>query len=139
MATRMRFQENIGLSADHNQFGQALAQSGSKYGAPVVREGLFTRSLYVDAFGIQSSMRRSDPLTLDLSYSRAMMSFQLFHPDPKDILIVGLGGRSLSKYCFHKLPSSRTTTVEIDDRVISLREWFSHRSQKDSKSCMPTR
>jgi spermidine synthase len=37
---------------------------------------------------------------------------------------VGLGGGSLSKYCFHKFPSARVTTVEIDARVIALREWF---------------
>ncbi len=53
-----------------------------------------------------------------------MMSFQLFQRDPKDILIVGLGGGSLSKYCFHKFPSARVTTVEIDERVIALRECF---------------
>jgi spermidine synthase len=69
-------------------------------------------------------MRRNDPLELDLSYTRAMMSFQLFQHDPKDILIVGLGGGSLSKYCFHKFPLARVTTIEIDERVIALREHF---------------
>jgi spermidine synthase len=113
------------LPADHNQFRHALAQRwGKTYGTPVVQEGLRTRSLHFDAFGIQSSMRRSDPLELHLSYTRAMMSFQLFRPDPKDILIVGLGGGSLSKYCFHKFASARVTTVEIDERVIALRERF---------------
>jgi spermidine synthase len=113
------------LSADHNQFRRALAERwGKTLGEPVVREGRRTRSLCFDAFGIQSSMRRSDPLELDLPYTRAMMSFQLFHSNPRDILIVGLGGGSLSKYCFHKFPSARVTTVEIDERVIALREWF---------------
>jgi spermidine synthase len=113
------------LSADHNQFRRALAERwGKTLGEPVIHEGLRTRSLCFDALGIQSSMRRSDPLELDLSYTRAMMSFQLFHPNPKDILIVGLGGGSLSKYCFHKFPSARVTTVEIDNRVIALREQF---------------
>ncbi|MCX4174164.1 MULTISPECIES: fused MFS/spermidine synthase [Paraburkholderia] len=116
----------MGLSADHNnQLRHALAEHwGKTFGKPVVREGLRTRSLCFDAFGIQSSMRKSAPLELDLSYTRAMMSFQLFRPDPRDILIVGLGGGSLSKYCFHKFPSTRVTTVEIDGRVIALREWF---------------
>ena len=113
------------MSADHNQFRRALGQRwGKTFGEPVIREGRRTRSLCFDALGIQSSMRRSDPLELDLPYTRAMMSFQLFRPDPKDILIVGLGGGSLSKYCFHKFPSARVTTVEIDARVIALREWF---------------
>lgn len=113
------------MSADHNQLRSALAERwGKTVGEPVIREGRRTRSLCFDALGIQSSMRRSDPLELDLSYTRAMMSFQLFRPDPRDILIVGLGGGSLSKYCFHKFPSARVTTVEIDARVIALREWF---------------
>jgi len=113
------------LSADRNQLRRALAERlGKTFGEPVIREGLRTRSLSFDALGIQSSMRRSDPLELDLSYTRAMMSFQLFRPDPRDILIVGLGGGSLSKYCFHKFPSARVTTVEIDGRVIALREQF---------------
>ncbi|HYS63639.1 MAG TPA: fused MFS/spermidine synthase [Paraburkholderia sp.] len=113
------------MSADRNQLRRALAERlGKTFGEPVIREGLRTRSLSFDALGIQSSMRRSDPLELDLSYTRAMMSFQLFRPDPRDILIVGLGGGSLSKYCFHKFPSARVTTVEIDGRVIALREQF---------------
>ncbi len=113
------------MSADHNQFRQALAgRWGKTPGKPEVREGLRTLSLCFDVFDIQSSMRTSDPLELDLSYTRAMMSFQLFHPDPSDILIVGLGGGSLSKYCFHKFPLARVTTVEIDERVIALRECF---------------
>jgi spermidine synthase len=113
------------LSADYNQFGQALAgRWGNTSGKPVVREGRRTRSLCFDALDIQSSMRTSDPLELDLSYTRAMMSFQLFQPTPRDILIVGLGGGSLSKYCFLKFPLARVTTVEIDERVIALRECF---------------
>jgi spermidine synthase len=94
------------LSADHNQLRSALAaRSGKTVGASVIREGLRTRSLCFDAPGIQSSMRSSDPLELDLPYTRAMMSFQLFHPAPRDILIVGLGGR---------YASSHTLTVEQD-------------------------
>jgi len=52
------------------------------------------------------------------------MLFLLFHPCPKDIWIVGLGGGSLSKYCFHNLSASRITTIEIDERVIALRDQF---------------
>ena len=113
------------MPADYNQFGHALAElCGTPVGKPVVRDGLRTRTLRFDAFGIQSSMRRHAPFELDLPYTRAMMTFGLFRRDPKDILIVGLGGGSLSKYCFHKFPSARVTTVEIDASVIALREQF---------------
>ncbi|ABE36105.1 spermine/spermidine synthase family protein [Paraburkholderia xenovorans LB400] len=113
------------MSADHNAFRRALTERwGKAFGEPVIHEDPRTRSLCFGAPGVQSSMRTSDPLELDLPYTRAMMSFQLFCPDPKDILIVGLGGGSLSKYCFHKFPSARVTTVEIDERVIALRDAF---------------
>ena len=113
------------MPADYNQFRHALAELCRKpFGKPVVRDGRRTRTLRFDAFGVQSSMRRNDPFELDLPYTRAMMSFGLFHHDPRDILIVGLGGGSLSKYCFHRFPSARVTTIEIDESVIALREQF---------------
>lgn len=113
------------MPPEYNQFRNALAVlCGKPFGKPVVCDGVRTRSLRFDAFGIQSSMRKGDPFELELAYTRAMMIFQLFHPAPRDILIVGLGGGSLSKYCFHRFPSARVTTVEIDERVIALREQF---------------
>jgi spermidine synthase len=53
-----------------------------------------------------------------------MMGFLLFQPAPREILIVGLGGGSLSKYCYHELPDCRVTTVEINADVIALRDAF---------------
>ena len=58
---------------------------------PAVYEEQHIRSLQFDPFAVQSSMRKGAPFELDLSYTRAMMAFQLFRSDPKDILIVGLG------------------------------------------------
>ncbi len=73
---------------------------------------------------IQSKMRKAAPNELVFSYTQAMMVFMLFLEAPKDILIVGLGGGSLSKFCFHHLPSTRITTVEISQEVIDLRDAF---------------
>lgn len=65
-----------------------------------------------------------DPDKLVFSYTRMMMGFLLFQPMPQDILIIGLGGGSLSKYCYRHLPEARITTVEINQRVIELRDAF---------------
>jgi len=94
------------------------------YDAPRIFEKTHTRTLRFDAFSVQSSMRLNAPFELDLAYTRAMMGFQLFQPHPQDILIVGLGGGSMSKYCYDKFPSARITTVEIDPRVVALRDEF---------------
>lgn len=113
------------MSSDRDQFRRATVDRRREAaGKPVVYEGLRTRSLRFDLFGVQSSMRRSAPIELHLSYTQAMMAFQLFQQATIDILIVGLGGGSLSKYCFKRFPSARVTTIEIDARVIALRERF---------------
>lgn len=73
---------------------------------------------------VQSEMRLSQPDALVLSYVRAMMCFVLFHPQPEHIVMVGLGGGSLAKFCYRYLPRARITVLELDPRVIALREQF---------------
>ncbi len=92
---------------------------------PIVRQDDETVFLSFDYRNKQSAMLRDAPDTLVLSYTRLMMGFLLLQPLPRDILIVGLGGGSLSKYCYRYLPDARITTVEISEKVIALREIFS--------------
>jgi spermidine synthase len=73
---------------------------------------------------VQSAMRLSRPDALVLSYNRAMMCFVLFHPKPEHIVMVGLGGGSLAKFCYRHLPHCRITVLELDPAVIALREQF---------------
>jgi spermidine synthase len=72
----------------------------------------------------QSEMRIDDPYALVNEYTRKMMGFLAFQPRPKQILIIGLGGGSLVKYCHRFLPTTRITAVEIDPVVLSLRSQF---------------
>ncbi|AZN35807.1 fused MFS/spermidine synthase [Iodobacter ciconiae] len=82
------------------------------------------KSLRFDGHSIQSAMNLDDPYSLALGYSQTMMGFLLFVPDPKRVLIVGLGGGSLPKYCYRYLPESKVTTLEINEEVIALRHEF---------------
>lgn len=93
-------------------------------GRPCVYEDREVRRLHFDSGVVQSSMRVAEPFALDLSYTQAMMGFLLFNAEPRHILIVGLGGGSLSKFCFQHFPAARITTLEIDPEVIALREQF---------------
>lgn len=81
-------------------------------------------SLRFDIRAVQSAMDKRAPFELVFSYSRMMMGFLLFQPAPRDILIIGLGGGSLSKYCYRHLPEAHITTVEINEDVIALRDRF---------------
>lgn len=83
-----------------------------------------TRCLRFNDGAVQSRMRLDAPHALELAYTRAMMGFLLFNPDPRAIVLVGLGGGSLAKFCHRELPHARLTAVEIDPRVIALREHF---------------
>lgn len=91
---------------------------------PVVCEDEAGISLHFDRRAVQSAMYRDDPFALVLGYTRLMMGFQLFQPAPRELLIIGLGGGSLSKYGHRHLPRTRITTVEIDERIIALRDTF---------------
>lgn len=90
----------------------------------IVHEEAGVRSLYFSTGKVQSSMRPSDPFELELGYTRTMMGFLLFIDEPKNILIVGLGGGSLSKYCYRQFSQARITTLEINREVIGLRDCF---------------
>jgi spermidine synthase len=73
---------------------------------------------------VQSQMLASDPNFLVLSYTRTMMAFMLFNKEPKRIAMIGLGGGSMPKWCYHELPKTDITVIEINQMVISLREQF---------------
>ena len=69
-------------------------------------------------------MRIGDPDALDLEYTRTMMGFLLFDPGPQDIVMIGLGGGSLAKFCYRHLKDSAIQVVEINPHVIALRDEF---------------
>ncbi|HTM82802.1 fused MFS/spermidine synthase [Asticcacaulis sp.] len=80
--------------------------------------------LHFDGFHIQSMMAIDEPFKLCFSYVQAMMAFKLFNSNPQNILIVGLGGGSLSKHCHVRFPDARIKTIEISHDVIALRDKF---------------
>ena len=95
-----------------------------RQGAPLVRTRGNRRTLEFQPGDIQSEMLLSRPDALVLDYARAMMCFTLFVPEPRHILMVGLGGGSLVKFCHRHLPRTRITVLEISAEVIALREQF---------------
>ncbi len=94
------------------------------YKKPFIVETGRTRSLHFDFASIQSAMRVDDPDGLCLAYTRKMMAFLLFNATPGRLLLLGLGGGSLAKFCFRRLQSSMITAVEINPYVLALRETF---------------
>jgi spermidine synthase len=77
------------------------------------------RTLHVGGEAIQSAMRIDDPHALALDYTRCMMAFLLVHPEPREALMIGLGGASLPKFFHRHLKKSRVRVVELDARVVA--------------------
>lgn len=96
-----------------------------RYDKPFLVENRRTRSLCFGIDGaVQSEMRLDDPEALVSAYTRKMMGFLLFRRRPRDVLMIGLGGGSLAKFCHRHLPTARMTVIEIDTGVIALRPHF---------------
>src|SRR5438067_3162163 len=77
------------------------------------------RTLHVGGEAIQSAMRIDDPHALALDYTRCMMSFLLFHPEPREALMIGLGGGSLAKFFHRRLRATRVRVIELDERIVT--------------------
>ncbi len=92
--------------------------------APLVQTRGDRRTLEFMPGDVQSEMRLSRPQALVLSYCRAIMCFALFVPRPRAIVMVGLGGGSLAKFCYRHFPQARITVIELRADVIALREQF---------------
>jgi spermidine synthase len=83
-----------------------------------------TITLQFNHDALQSTMRKSDPFALEFEYTQVMMAFMVLYETLPHILLIGLGGGSLSKFCYKYLPQSKITTVEINPEVIAHRQTF---------------
>ena len=94
------------------------------YDKPFVLDDGELRYLYFNTRLMQSAMRLKSPDSLDLRYTQKMMAFLLFLTRPKRLALIGLGGGSLIKFCYRRLPGTHLTGVELDPHVLAYRELF---------------
>jgi len=105
---------------------------GRKSGIQIIEED-GVRLLHVGGEAIQSAMRLDDPYALELDYTRCMMAFLLFHPEPRRALMIGLGGGSLAKFFHRRLGGLRTHVLEYDERVIATARALFHVPPDDAR------
>lgn len=94
------------------------------YPKPFVVDDGQSRFLYFNVRLMQSEMSLKTPNELAIRYTQKMMAFLLFQPRPKRIVLIGLGGGSLLKFCYHRLPGAQLTAIELDPHVIAFRDTF---------------
>lgn len=108
--------------ADREALLERIRSGG--YDKPFVADDGDGRTLYFSLTYVQSCMRIKEPDALELIYTRKMMAFLLFHTNPRSLLLLGLGGGSLAKFCHRHLPLAKIAAVEISPQVIAFRGLF---------------
>lgn len=78
------------------------------------------RSLHFGTHPKQSAISLAEPEKLELSYVRAMLVGLLFKPDPRKILLLGLGGGTLAKFLLNHFPACRIDAVECRAAVAEI-------------------
>jgi len=81
--------------------------------------------------GWEAGVARPDELALD--YTQAMMAFLLFQQQPRDVLMIGLGGGSMARYMHQRMPRTRSTVVEINPKVLAAARSLFHFPEDDAR------
>ena len=85
------------------------------------------RYLHFGTRWVQGAMRIGRPQALELEYTRDLMAPLLLRPGdwPRQVLQVGLGAASITRFLHRYRPESRLTVLEIDpDVVVAARQYF---------------
>jgi len=87
-----------------------------------ISEEAGVRYLHFGSHWIQGAMRIARPWALELDYTRDMMVPLLLRPQrtwPKNVLQVGLGAASLTKFLYRHRPHAKQVVVEISPDVVT--------------------
>jgi spermidine synthase len=105
---------------------KVIYQKQSPYNTVVVTEddqGM--RTLLFGSGGLrQSVVKVGDPDHIELPYARAMMSGLALCPEPKRVLVVGLGGGSIPNFLHKHYPETQIDAVDIDPVVVEVAKQF---------------
>jgi spermidine synthase len=69
---------------------------------------------------LESAVDLDDPLKLVVPYTRTLYGGLFFQPQPKRVLMIGLGGAGFHRLFGAAFPDSLLQTVELDPKVVEL-------------------
>lgn len=73
---------------------------------------------------VQSRINLTAPHTLMSPYARGMFASYLYQPQPRRVLIVGLGGGAMVHFLTHHEPQAQIDAIEIDPAVVRLADQY---------------
>jgi len=104
----------------YKQNGQLIYQNHDDEGVIEIIDEKGVRALHFGSDSRQSTMLLADPNHLHSLYARAMMGLLLFNETPQDILMIGLGGGTITKYLLHQFPQCKINVVEFRRSVLKV-------------------
>src|ERR1700722_17420646 len=106
---------------------QLVHSEKSLYRQVLVYEDANTRCLCFPrqcAIGRQSCVYLKEPDHLVFEYTQMMLGALYLNPDPRSILIVGVGGGTLPRTLAKLLPDADIDVVEIDPAVVRVAQQY---------------
>lgn len=79
----------------------------------------------------ESAVDLADPPRLVVPYTVFIATSAIFHPDPKSVLMIGLGGGGFNQFFEKAFPSATLETVEVDSQVLALAQKYLAFKQSD--------
>ena len=102
---------NLGLNQN------TVFKTEDEHGPIEVIDHAQIRSLHFGTAVQQSAVYLHDPLQLVFFYSRYMMLAFIFNPQPKNLLMLGLGGGSMVTFLMHHFPDLQVDAVEYREAL----------------------
>ncbi len=115
---------------------KVLAREKTQYNDIYVIQNGEHRELWFKGNGeyyLQSRVDVKGENPLALVYSRMMMASLLFFPEPRKLLMVGLGGAAVSSCLAQWFPNLKIDIVEVDGKVIDISQKYF--SLRESSRC----
>ncbi len=100
--------------------GTLVYQTQDQEGSIEVIDKDGERALHFGTHNRQSSMQLSDPNQLNSLYAQSMLALLLFKDAPKDILMIGLGGGTITKYLLHQFDDCQIKVIEYRKSVVKV-------------------
>lgn len=101
-----------------------------------ISEEAGVRYLHFGSDWVQGAMRIRKPNALELAYTREMMAGLLLRDAdnwPRNILLIGLGAASLTKFVHLHCPEARIRVVEIEPAVVAAARQFFRLPAEDAR------
>ncbi|MDP6391190.1 MAG: fused MFS/spermidine synthase [Alphaproteobacteria bacterium] len=119
------------VSPDRAEAGQESRQVVAAVESPYNSIFVFSEGKYLTmGFGyrrvmyMESRINTADPLELPFQYTRVMTVGLAYPQRVENILMIGLGGGSTTKYIKHFMPDIDFSVVEVDPKVIKLAKQY---------------